>query len=59
MNYGDYEDDENTHGRRTIKFRITVTSEGVTILGDSQHPIALDELLARLGAAEVEQMLCG
>jgi hypothetical protein len=31
----------------------------VHILADTQHPIKLDELLARLGVAEIEQTLCG
>lgn len=59
MERDDYTNDGQAPGGRTVKFRITVTPEGVSILADSQHPITLEELLARLGAREIEQMLCG
>ncbi len=59
MQRDDYGDDGDTPGTRTVKFRITVTSEGVSIMADSQYPITLEALLARLGAREIEQMLCG
>ena len=59
MQRDDYANDGDAPGQRTMKFRITVTAEGVSIMADSQYPIALEELLARLGAREIEQMLCG
>lgn len=59
MQRDDYRDDGQAPGERTVKFRITVTPEGVSIMADSQYPIELEELLARLGIREIEQMLCG
>ncbi len=59
MQRDDYADDGDAPGARTVKFCITVTPEGVSILADSQYPITLEELLTRLGAREIEQMLCG
>jgi DNA-binding MarR family transcriptional regulator len=59
MERDDYVDDGTAPGERTIKVRISVTPEGVAILADTQHPVALEELLARLGAREIELMLCG
>jgi hypothetical protein len=51
--------DGTAAGERTIKVRISVTPEGVSILADTQYPVELEALLARLGAREIEQMLCG
>lgn len=59
MERDDYAGDSAAEGERTVKFRITVTAAGVAILADSQHPLTLDQLLARLGTREIEQMLCG
>lgn len=59
MEREDYVADGTTPGQRTVKVRIEVTATGVSILADTQHPIKLEELLARLGVREIEQMLCG
>lgn len=59
MQRDDYLADGHQLGQRTVKFRITVTPEGIAILGDSQHPLELDELLTQLGARKIEQTLCG
>jgi hypothetical protein len=59
MERDDYVHDGTTTGERTVKIRISVTPEGVTILADTQYPVELEALLARLGAREIEQMLCG
>ena len=44
---------------RLVRFRITVTSEGIEILGDSFRPAAVEQILAALGCGPIEQMLCG
>ncbi len=59
LQHDEYRDDGHEPGTRTVKFRITLTPEGVSIIADAQYPITLEELLARLGAREIEQMLCG
>jgi hypothetical protein len=50
--------DSDPEGYR-LRFRISVSADGVEILGDAQRPVLLERLLAELGAAEIEQMLCG
>jgi hypothetical protein len=59
MQRDDYENDGSAPGKRTVKFRINITPEGVAILADTQHPLELDALLARLEVAAIEQTLCG
>lgn len=59
MGRPDYVDDGSTPGQRTVKFRIHITPEGISILADTQYPVELEELLAHLGIDEIEQMLCG
>lgn len=49
---------EDPAGAR-IRLRISVTAEGVEVLGDSMRPVALEELLEDLGPEIIEQMLCG
>jgi hypothetical protein len=44
---------------RLVRLRITTGDDGVEILGDAFRPEILEALLAALGAAVVEQMLCG
>ena len=44
---------------RLIRLRISVTENGVEILGDAFRPEMLEALLKRLGPDEIEQMLCG
>ncbi len=44
---------------RLVRLRISVTEDGVEILGDAFRPEVLEEILRRLGPDEIEQMLCG
>ena len=44
---------------RLVRLRISVTDDGVEILGDAFRPEMLEELLKKLGGGEIEQMLCG
>lgn len=44
---------------RLVRLRISVTGDGVEILGDAFRPEVLEEILRRLGPGEIEQMLCG
>jgi len=45
--------------RQKFRLRISRTEQGVEILGDSMYAPSLEELLAVLGAEEIERMLCG
>ena len=45
--------------RKVVRVRLTVTAEGVEVLGDSPYPQLLEELLASLGPEVIEMMLCG
>ncbi len=45
--------------QKKIRIRITVTDQGIEILGDSRHVTQLEELLAQAGAEEIQMMLCG
>ena len=49
---------DNPEGR-LVRLRISVTGDGVEILGDAFRPEVLEEILRRLGPGEIEQMLCG
>jgi hypothetical protein len=42
-----------------VRLRLTVTPEGVTILGDAFRPETLEALLRHVGGGDIEQMLCG
>jgi hypothetical protein len=42
-----------------VRVRITVTADGVEIVGDAFRPALLEAVLARLGGGPIEQMLCG
>jgi hypothetical protein len=44
---------------RLVRLRISVTGDGVEILGDAFRPEMLEELLRRFCPGEIEQMLCG
>lgn len=44
---------------RLVRLRISVTADGVEILGDAFRPEVFEEILRRLGPDEIEQMLCG
>jgi hypothetical protein len=56
MTWDDY---EVSHRRRLVRLRLTITEEGVEIIGDSPYPHLLEKLLAELDAKKVEMMLCG
>ncbi len=45
--------------QKKIRVRINVNDEGVDILGDSMYAHLIEELMAQLGADEIERMLCG
>ncbi|MBW4635060.1 MAG: hypothetical protein KME30_25115 [Iphinoe sp. HA4291-MV1] len=45
--------------QKKIRVRINVNDEGVDILGDSMYAHLVEELMAQLGADEIERMLCG
>jgi hypothetical protein len=49
---------DNPEGR-LVRLRISVTGDGVEILGDAFRPEVLEEILRKLGPGEIEQMLCG
>jgi len=52
----DYPDDPD--GQR-VRIRVSVTADGVEVLGDAMRPEVLERLLQELGARVIEQMLCG
>jgi len=54
-----WEDYEVSHERKLVRFRLTVTDQGLEIIGDSPYPHLLEELLAKLDPARLEMMLCG
>jgi len=56
MTWDDY---EVSHERKLVRFRLTVTDQGLEIIGDSPYPHLLEELLAKLDPAVVEMMLFG
>lgn len=44
---------------RLLRFQISVTGDGVQVLGDAFRPDVLEAILRGLGHDEIEQMLCG
>jgi hypothetical protein len=44
---------------KRVRLRISVTDDGIEILGDSMYAALLEKLLAEAGAEEIERMLCG
>jgi hypothetical protein len=44
---------------RLVRIRITVTGDGVEVLGDSFRPAAVEQIMTALGGGPIEQMLCG
>ena len=50
--------DENPEGR-LVRVEISVTADGVRILGDAFKPIVLERMLAALAAGPIDEMLCG
>ncbi len=45
--------------KKKIRIRISLTSEGVEILGDTMHAPLLEQLLGQTGAQEIQKMPCG
>jgi FtsH ternary system-associated peptide len=45
--------------QQKIRVQINVSNEGVDVLGDSMYAHLIEELMAQLGAEEIERMLCG
>ncbi len=56
MTWDDYED---VHEKKVVRFQLRVTDGGLEIIGDSPYPHLLEELLAKLDPKVVEMMLCG
>lgn len=44
---------------KLVRIRISVTDAGVEILGDGLRPELIEQVLAAIGEAPIEQMLCG
>ncbi len=44
---------------KKIRVRININDQGVDVLGDSMYAHLVEELMAGLGADEIERMLCG
>jgi len=42
-----------------VRIRISMSEDGVEVLGDAIRPEVLERILASLGPTEIEQMLCG
>lgn len=53
------EDYQESHHRKIVRFRLTVTDAGLEIIGDSLYPHLLEELLKELGPEVIEMVLCG
>jgi hypothetical protein len=54
-----WDDYEMAHARKTVRFRVRVTDEGIELVGDSPYPQLVEEILAHLGPNAIEMMLCG
>ena len=42
-----------------VRVEISVTTDGIAVLGDAFRPAVLEEMFAALGAGPIEEMLCG
>lgn len=54
-----WEDYAQADRRKVIRINLSVSDEGLEVLGDSPYPQLLEELLAGLGPEWIEMMLCG
>jgi FtsH ternary system-associated peptide len=45
--------------KKKIRIRISITGEGIEILGDSMYATMLEALLSDADFGEIERMLCG
>jgi hypothetical protein len=52
----DYQDPPQT---KRIRLRISLTDDGVEVLGDTMHAPVLEALLRGVGAKEIQKMPCG
>ncbi|MGW4064337.1 radical SAM-modified peptide, FtsH ternary system-associated [Amycolatopsis sp. NPDC004747] len=53
------EDYSNHPDGRLVRLRVSVSADGVEILGDAFRPEVLEEILSGLGPDDIQQMLCG
>ncbi|MGO8673147.1 MAG: radical SAM-modified peptide, FtsH ternary system-associated [Capsulimonadaceae bacterium] len=53
------EDYHDPPERQRVRVRLTITPNGVEMLGDSMYAHRIEELFHGLGADEIERMLCG
>lgn len=44
---------------RLVRIQLSVSDDGVTVLGDAFRPELLEAVLRQLGDGDIEQMLCG
>ncbi|MDG6101428.1 hypothetical protein Daura_39810 [Dactylosporangium aurantiacum] len=44
---------------RLVRFQVSVTEEGVEVLGDAFRPEVIEAILRGFDPPEIEQMLCG
>jgi len=44
---------------KLVRLRISVTPQGVEVLGDAFRPEVLEKILSSLQPEQIEQMLCG
>ncbi len=56
MTATDYTAPDSDH---KVRVRISVTEQGIEILGDALNENLLEDLLNKIGAKEMERMLCG
>ncbi len=52
----EYQDDPD--GKR-VRLRITVSADGVEVLGDAMRVATLEQMMKALDPESIEQMLCG
>jgi len=53
------EDYRSSNRQKLVRFRLTITDEGIEIIGDSSYPHGLEELLTALSPRTIEMVLCG
>jgi hypothetical protein len=53
------QDYQDAPDKKKIRIRISMTGEGVEVLGDTMHAPALEALLRDMGAKEIQKMPCG
>ena len=53
------EDYQDAPKKKKIRIQISLTGDGVEILGDTMHAPVLEALLGETGAKEIQKMPCG